>query len=105
MKITKIIEFSAAHQLPNEECYGKCSNVHGHTYRLEVTVEGEITNKGWVMNFKDLKKIMMELIDRYDHSFLNDRAEFKNLTTAEVMVQYIFKYIEPIYNLNVLIVP
>ncbi len=94
MKITKIMTFDAAHQLPNEKCYGKCANMHGHTYKLEVTVEGEITTRGWVMNFKDLKKIMMELIDRYDHTLLNDHEEFGGLSTAENMVQYIWDYIE-----------
>lgn len=88
MQITKIMTFDAAHQLPNEECYGACSNLHGHTYKLEVTVAGPIRKEGWVMNFKDLKQIMKKYVDCYDHANLND---FYDLPTAENMVQYMYE--------------
>lgn len=86
MKISKTIQFDAAHQLPNSPCYGACRNLHGHTYKLETIVEGEINEKGWIMNFKDLKKILIRITKKYDHSFLND---YFKIPTAEIMVREI----------------
>lgn len=81
MTIAKMFEFESAHQLPDIECYGACRNLHGHTYKLTVEVEGEVNKYGWVINFKDLKKIVNEtIIDKYDHSNLNDYIE---VPTAE----------------------
>lgn len=80
MKIGKTYKFEAAHQLPDQACYGKCSNLHGHSYVLEVEVEGPITNKGWAMNFSDLP--VDKLILGLDHTFLNDKF---SLPTAEVI--------------------
>lgn len=95
--IAKQFEFEAAHQLPDIECYGKCRNLHGHTYRLIVEIFGEIDDKGWVMNFKDLKNIVKELvIDKYDHVFLND---FFPLSTAEIIAMQIFNDLK--FKLNI----
>lgn len=89
MIIGKTFTFEAAHQLPDEECYGACRNLHGHTYKLIVEIEGKIDVFGWVMNFKDLKKIVNEkVINKFDHQFLNDHFI---IPTAEVMVKRIFE--------------
>lgn len=83
--------FEACHKLPAEECYGVCQNLHGHSYKLETIVEGSITDRGWIMNFKDLKALMKKYcIDIYDHNNLN---EFFNLPTAEIMVEQIARLI------------
>ncbi len=88
MIIAKHFEFEASHKLPDDECYGKCKNLHGHTYKLTVEVQGPINSKGWVINFKDLKEIVNELIiDKYDHGYLNDYFE---ISTAEIMAQKMF---------------
>lgn len=87
--IGKTFEFEAAHQLPDEECYGQCSKLHGHTYKLLVEVEGLINDKGWVMNFKDLKAIVkQQVLDKYDHQNLN---QFFLVSTAENMVKEMAK--------------
>ena len=92
MIIAKHFEFEAAHQLPDIECYGKCKNLHGHTYKLIVEVNGEVNELGWVINFKDLKKIIHEqVIEKYDHTFLND---FFTVSTAENIVNKIKEDIE-----------
>lgn len=91
LSITKLFEFEACHWLPMYE--GACNNLHGHSYKLEVTVQGEpITQKenpnyGMIMDFKDLKAIVNEVaVDKYDHQKLND---FFPNPTAEVMVKKI----------------
>lgn len=83
MKITKIFTFDSAHRLPWHK--GKCFDLHGHTYKLEVTVEGPLDKNGIVIDFGDLKKIVKkEILDKYDHKYLND---FWKNPTAENIVQ------------------
>lgn len=89
--VTKIFMFEASHHLPHYD--GDCHNLHGHSYKLEVTVKGDIetdTNNpkcGMIVDFKDLKKIVEEVaVDKYDHSYLNN---FFPNPTAEIMVKKI----------------
>ena len=89
--ITKQFRFEAAHTLPNHD--GKCKNLHGHSYLLEVTIAGDIqTNgpkEGMIMDFADLSKIVtQEIIDQWDHQFLNDILPFP--TTAENLASECF---------------
>lgn len=91
--VTKIFGFEACHKLPHYE--GACHNLHGHSYKLEVTVSGDIKENvedpkcGMIIDFKDLKKIVNEVaVDKYDHAYLND---FFPNPTAEIMVAKIGK--------------
>lgn len=86
--ITKRFTFEASHQLPFY--IGDCHRLHGHSYKMEVTVCGEIemnktrSDYGMVMDFKELKKIVEEnIIKKVDHNHLNNL--FDN-PTAEIMV-------------------
>ena len=89
MIIGKQFEFEAAHSLPGNPAYGECSNVHGHSYKLIIEVEGDITELGWVENFKELKRIVQrEVLSDFDHKNLN--SIFK-VPTAENMVIHIQK--------------
>ena len=69
MKISKQFEFSMGHALHNYE--GKCHQLHGHNYQLEVTIESkELDESGFVMDFGDLKEIVNTLVDEeLDHQF------------------------------------
>ncbi len=106
MKIIKKFTFDAAHQLWNDEwsktqnveVYGKCTNLHGHTYHLSVVVSGDDHESGMVMNFSDLSRIVKEnIISRYDHCYLNDLPEFANRpTTSENIAQEIYDLLRPI---------
>lgn len=86
---TKEFEFEAAHHLINYD--GPCANVHGHSYKLQVTVSGNINTNDtdyasdcMVIDFKNLKKIVKEvIIDTHDHANLNTLYDNP---TAEVMV-------------------
>ena len=88
--VTRAFAFEAAHQLPWHE--GKCRNLHGHSYRLEVTVEGPVTEQGVVVDFSDLKAVVTrEVIDRFDHRYLNDIIDNP---TAELLAHDIWKTLE-----------
>lgn len=84
ISITKEFKFEAAHQLSLHE--GKCKNLHGHSYRLQVTVSGPLIESGpstgMVLDFSDLTQVVKsEIINQWDHQFLNDILPFT--TTAE----------------------
>lgn len=91
VSITKIFTFDSAHRL--DDYIGKCANLHGHTYKLEVQVKGRTDHRGIVIDFGDLKQIVNEqIINKYDHKFLNDLLPFH--TTAENMVVFFFEIID-----------
>jgi 6-pyruvoyltetrahydropterin/6-carboxytetrahydropterin synthase len=85
--VSRTFHFEAAHQLPWHE--GKCRNLHGHSYRLEVTVAGPVGPNGIVIDFADIRTIVeREVIERYDHRYLNDLMDNP---TAELIAQEIWQ--------------
>jgi len=82
--------FAAGHALRNYR--GKCENVHGHNYRVQVTVEGEELNSiGLLVDFGDIKKLIRAIVGRLDHQFLNDLAPFDAVNpSAENMARYFY---------------
>jgi 6-pyruvoyltetrahydropterin/6-carboxytetrahydropterin synthase len=69
--ITRAFTFDAAHILPWHT--GRCSRMHGHTYRLEVSLTAPLNDNGVVLDFDDLQTIVHDLVlDHLDHTFLND---------------------------------
>lgn len=84
MLVSKEFTFDSAHYLTRY--HGKCEHLHGHTYKLRVTVEGEVQANGLVIDFVILKKIVKErILDKYDHRCFND---FFENPTAEVLAQH-----------------
>lgn len=80
MLITKYIEIDMGHRVPNHK--SKCRNLHGHRYKIEVGVDDKIitssgtSDEGMVIDFGDLKKIMMDEIDaKFDHGFVVYEAD------------------------------
>jgi len=82
--------FAAGHAL--REYKGKCENVHGHNYRVQITVEGERLNRiGLLVDFVELKRIVREVVDRLDHQFINDLEPFTVINpSAENMAKYFY---------------
>lgn len=84
--LTRIEKFSTAHRLLNEQfddennikTFGKCMNIHGHNYTLEVTIKGPINEQtGMVMNIIDLKQIIMEnVLNLLDHKYIDNDVEY-----------------------------
>ncbi len=68
MKVAKSFGWEAAHRLPTHQ--GLCRNLHGHSYRMRVEMEGEPDEDGIVVDFQDIKKLVKPLVDKWDHSIL-----------------------------------
>ena len=88
--VTKRFKFEAAHFLPGYD--GDCCRVHGHSYKLEVTVSRHSIESDMVLDFKVLSQIVKDhIIKRWDHRMLNDLEEFKEeRPTAENMVVIVY---------------
>src|SRR5438067_983408 len=82
--------FAAGHALRGYR--GKCENPHGHNYKVRITVSGEqLDNIGLLLDFKDLKQAMNQVVDRLDHQMLNDIEPFRQLNpSAENMAKYFY---------------
>lgn len=68
MKIAKRFRWEAAHRIPWHS--GACANLHGHSYRMTVEVEGSPDEKGMVLDFKALKCLLSPLVKAWDHAIL-----------------------------------
>lgn len=80
--------FDAAHKLIGYQ--GKCANLHGHTWKVEVFVLGkELNEQGFLVDFSLLKKKLEEIVSLLDHRFLNEIKEIGN-PTAENIAKYVF---------------
>ena len=101
IEIEKRFTFEAAHRLvnpawdekTNRGVYGKCYNLHGHSYKLYVMVMGPVTESGMVMNFTEIKRVIQqEIVDHLDHTYLNELPIFEGvITTVENIIQVIQK--------------
>lgn len=91
MRICKQFTFEAAHVLPHHP--GKCSRLHGHSYRLEVFVDGPLQSSGpasgMVVDFDEIAGTVREhVIDRLDHRSLNELLENP---TSELIIEWIWQ--------------
>lgn len=96
MLLFKEFTFDSAHFLPNVPEGHKCKEMHGHTYRLRVWVEGPLDPVlGWVMDFADLKKVVKPVVNRLDHKCLNNIKGLENPTCERIAV-YIWDEVKPL---------
>lgn len=90
-ELNKDMNLSAAHFIPNEKA-GVCKNMHGHTYFINVTIAGDqLDELGFLIDFKQIKDLVHK---RYDHTLLNDHAEYEEVfPTTERVAEQIWKTI------------
>lgn len=87
IEVTKEFTFDSAHFL--KEYRGKCANLHGHTYRLQVTLRGRCNEIGMVVDFNEISALVKgKIIEKLDHAYLNSIFDFN--TTAENMSVWIY---------------
>lgn len=95
MEIFVTFHFDAAHKLPQLPTTHKCSRLHGHTFKVEVHVSDDLDqHKDWVIDFADIKKICAPIIEKLDHTYLNDIKGLEN-PTSEMIAQWIWKKLKP----------
>jgi len=72
-KIAKEFNWEMSHRLPFHK--GLCKNIHGHSYKLRVELNGTVLSDGMVLDYYDLKLLVMPIVERLDHSFLVDKDD------------------------------
>ena len=82
--------FSSAHQLVGYE--GKCEEVHGHNWKVEIELEGnELDDVGMLIDFKEAKSLLKEIIEELDHKMLNNLKPFKEINpSSENVSRFVF---------------
>ncbi len=84
--------FEAAHHINGYP--GKCARLHGHNWVVEAVVKGrELDELGMLVDFKDIKQTLKDILERFDHHYLNELAPFKDGVnpTAENLARIIFE--------------
>lgn len=84
MKVTREMTFDSAHMLSNY--VGKCHNLHGHTYKLQVTLKGVVDGEtGMVMDFQTLDQYIRSVIDSYDHAIIFSSEKYRGEPENELL--------------------
>jgi 6-pyruvoyltetrahydropterin/6-carboxytetrahydropterin synthase len=85
MDIYKEFTIEAAHLLPNVPEGHKCKRLHGHSFKIEIHVGGDINPElGWVMDFNDIKDSFKPIFEQLDHHYLNDVEGLENPTSENL---------------------
>ncbi|MEV0129711.1 6-carboxytetrahydropterin synthase QueD [Dactylosporangium sp. NPDC050688] len=85
MEIYREFTFEAAHRLPRVPEGHKCGRLHGHSYRLEVHVQGDVDpDTGWLMDFADIKAAVAPVVAELDHRYLNELPGLENPTSENL---------------------
>ncbi len=95
VRLAKSFTFEAAHFLPSFPEGHKCRRMHGHSFKVEIIVEGELDPvKGYLVDYGDLKKAVSPIHEALDHRCLNDIEGLEN-PTSEMLAAWIWKRVQP----------
>jgi len=95
MEVFKAFGFEAAHRLPHVPEGHKCARLHGHSFRVELHVEGEVGEaSGWVVDFAEISRAWEPIHDLLDHRYLNEIPGLEN-PTSEVLAVWLWPRLSP----------
>lgn len=104
VEIFKIFTIEAAHRLPHLPEDHKCRRLHGHSFRVEIHVAGEVRPvEGWVLDFADIGRAFQPLYEQLDHRYLNDIPGLEN-PTSENLARWIWERLQPSLALSQVVV-
>jgi 6-pyruvoyltetrahydropterin/6-carboxytetrahydropterin synthase len=96
IEIWKEVAFESAHRLPRVPAGHKCGRLHGHSYRVRLTLRGEPdAHTGWLVDFGDVVAAFEPLRARLDHHYLNEIEGLEN-PTSETLARWIWDHARPL---------
>lgn len=96
MDLRKTFQFEAAHLLPHLPGAHKCRRLHGHSFKADIVVSGEVDARlGWVMDYADISAAFKPLWEQLDHRYLNE-VEGLNNPTSENIAIWIWDRLKPV---------
>jgi 6-pyruvoyltetrahydropterin/6-carboxytetrahydropterin synthase len=96
MELRKSFQIESAHRLPNVPPGHKCARLHGHSWVIEIVLDGPVGEEtGWVMDFADVKEAFRPIFDQLDHHYLNDIPGLEN-PTSERLAVWIWERLKPV---------
>jgi 6-pyruvoyltetrahydropterin/6-carboxytetrahydropterin synthase len=97
VELTRDFRFESAHRLPHVPADHKCFRMHGHSFRIEVLVAGEVDPRlGWLVDFGEIARLVEPIIrEELDHRVLNDVPGLEN-PTSEVLAHWLWNRIRPL---------
>ena len=95
MEIFKVFTIEAAHRLPHVPAGHKCGRLHGHTFQIEVHIQGPLDPKlGWIIDFADIKSAFRPIEEQIDHHYLNEVEGLEN-PTSENVAHWVWRNLKP----------
>lgn len=96
MELRKTFQFEAAHLLPHLPKSHKCRRLHGHSFKVDIVVTGDLNPKlGWVMDYADITNVFKPLWEKLDHRYLNELPGLENPTSENIAI-WIWNRLKPV---------
>lgn len=95
VRLAREFRFEAAHKLPKVPAGHKCARLHGHSFRVEIAVDGPVSEEtGWFIDYADLSEAWKPLFAELDHTYLNEIPGLEN-PTSEILARWIWERLSP----------
>ena len=95
VELVRIYTFESAHRLPRVAPAHKCARLHGHSFKVELNISGQMdTEKGWLMDYAEIDETFDPLWQQLDHHYLNDIEGLDN-PTSENLAIWLWNHLKP----------